>query len=206
MNFILPQEYDQYRYLHVSQSVVDPEQYKIMCESEWNVIKNHIKNPQKVLELGCGLGRMSIFINSMLKNNAHYILADSNGSWSGIKFGWNPVKKYYNDLNATSNFAVLNGLQNFSIFDLETNHLSDLSEIDLVISFLAVGFHFPIENYLEKLLDITTKNVTMIFGVRVGQYKIKDFNRYFNNILLLKQDGRINTKEDLLILMGKNDI
>ena len=73
------------------------------------------------------------------------------------------------------------------------------SNIDLVVSVLSVGFHYPIEDYIEVLKDITTKNAILVFGVRRGVYSVDSFKGQFENIALLK-NLFVDTKEDILIL------
>ncbi len=202
MNLKTPKKFDSFRHMHVSQSRKDAANYTVMCESEWAVIQEYIGSPSRVLELGCGLGRMSVYINQMIGGRTHYILADSNGRPKGIKFGWDPPRAFYNDLGATAEFCELNGLENFEIFDLAHRDIIELLPVDMVMSFLAVGFHFPIEDYIDKLIQITKTGGTMIFGIRKGAYTDQAFAKYFEKVVLIPQDQRIVTKEDMLILKG----
>ena len=69
------------------------------------------------------------------------------------------------------------------------------------MSFLSVGFHYPIEQYIEKLLKITTDDCIMIFGVRQNFINLEDYKKYFKTVLLEKNS--IKTKEQILILKDK---
>ena len=155
MKFKIDDEFKYFASKQITQINVDPDFYTKMSISEYNAISKHIENPKKILELGCGLGRMSIFLNSMLKNNAHYILADVSELSQNIKYGWDPKESYYNDLDLTSLFAKKHGLENFETFNLLSQNLNKFENIDLVMSFLSVGFHYPISEYLDTLLNIT---------------------------------------------------
>ena len=144
-------EFYDYMAVHVSQTVKNLDIYQIVCESEWDVIKDYIGKPKTILELGCGLGRMSAYINGMIGDDSiKYILVDSNGSPYGkIKFGWNPPKqRFYNNLELTRKFCDMNNLYNCEIVDLK-NIKSQILSVDLIISFLSVGFHYPIESYID---------------------------------------------------------
>ena len=204
MNFKIDGEFKELMELHVSQGC---DNYDLMCESEWAVIKGDFGNPRKVLDLGCGLGRMSIYINNTLGDDGvKWILADSTSDFAqhkSLRFGWNPPAQYYNNLQWTEQFSINNGLVNFEIFDIAKSDLGMLEDVDLVMSFLSVGFHYPIERYLETLLRITNASCTLIFGVRKGVYKKKMFKKYFSSVSIRPQDGRIYTKEDILILKGR---
>jgi hypothetical protein len=185
--------------MQVTQIKKDEEFYLKMSSSEFQIMKPYLNSPKKILELGCGLGRFSIFLNSQLEDSPHFTLADFSKISKDIKYGWNPKESVYNDLNLTKEFCIDNGLQNLSLLDLEKESLEDLEDIDLVISVLSVGFHYPIESYMSTLLNITSDDATMIFGVRSGIYDISDFKESFSNIELAK-NPLVDTKEDLLIL------
>jgi hypothetical protein len=171
--------------------------------SEYEIIKDFIKSPKQVLDLGCGLGRMSVFINSQLQDSSiHYILADSTEVKGKPSYGWNKGG-FYNDLSLTRDFAIEHGLKNFEILDICKEGITTLKNIDLVVSFLAAGFHFPIEDYINDLLKISVREVTMIFGVRRGRYIKSSFSSYFRSTKLFPNFvklGNKRTKEDILIL------
>lgn len=192
-------EYKEIAGMQVTQIKKDKEFYLKMSSSEYEVIKSYIKRPNRILELGCGLGRFSIFLNSQLEHNPEFLLADFSKISEKVKYGWNPKESFYNDLELTSQFCRENNLHNFSIVDLAEDNLKNLSDIDLVISMLSVGFHYPIESYMPTLLDITSDNAIMIFGVRSGIYDVSDFENSFAHITLL-ENNLVDTKEDLLIL------
>jgi hypothetical protein len=49
--------------LQVTQSKKDKDFYFNMSESEYSLAAPYIDNPKRILELGCGLGRFSIFLS-----------------------------------------------------------------------------------------------------------------------------------------------
>ena len=181
--------------------------YLNTCISEYNLFQNFIKTPKTILELGCGLGRMSIFLNSQLQNSdIHYILADSTSNVKIPSYGWNANEGYYNDLNLTELFSKNHGMENFEIFDLKNDNIERLNDIDLIMSFLSVGFHYPIENYIDSLLKISSENCIMVFGIRRGRYSENNFKDHFKNIQIIENTtlfGGKRIKEDILILEDK---
>jgi len=203
MNLIqIPKEYQDYVMLHVTQCRSKGfDFYTKMCESEFETFKEHIKRPKVVLDLGCGLGRMSIYMNWILNDSdTHYILCDStNKDVVSISYGWKPQYSFYSNLEKAEQLCKLNGLVNFEVIDIKS--LSKLKNIDLVMSFLSVGFHYPIEDYIDTLMDITTQDCEMIFGVRKGKYNENSFSSKFKTRMILKQNLlKEETKEDIMIL------
>ncbi len=207
--FNITEEYKKMAVLHVSQTIKQEDAYLGMSVSEYELFKDFVGMPKNVLELGCGLGRMSVYLNSKLQDpSIHYILADTSYVSEDIKFGFNNAESYYNDLSLTEKFVREHGMTNFEIFDIRERNLNTLSNIDFVMSFLSVGFHSKIEEYIEDLLQITTSDCTMVFGVRRNKYFRKSFRDYFNERYLFENQffaaGR-TTKENILILREKND-
>ena len=200
--FNITEKYREMINLHVSQTVKQEHAYLSVSESEYKLFKDFVGTPKNVLELGCGLGRMSIYLNSQLQDpSIHYILADSTKTTGESKYGWEKVDLFYNDLSLTEKFAKDNNLNNFETFDVRKRDLNTLSNIDFVMSFLAVGFHNKIEHYMDDLLNITTDDCLLVFGVRRGKYAEKDFEQYFKNIQIITSNRR--AKEDILIMKEK---
>lgn len=185
--------------MQVTQIKDNQDFYLEMSASEYKVIEHYIQSPKRVLELGCGLGRFSIFLNSQLDTGPEFFLADYSKISERVKYGWNPADSFYNNLDLTKEFCNLNGLSNLSIIDLEKESVSSLSDIDLVMSFLSVGFHYPIEQYMDHLLDITTDDATFIFGIRKGKYNEDSFSDSFKSSIVI-ENSSVYTKEEILIL------
>lgn len=199
--FKITEEFKHYATMQITQVKVDPDFYLKMSQSEYAAIKKHVGSPKRVLELGCGLGRMSIFLNHKLKDSTEFILADVSEESDKIRYGWDPKESYYNSLDLTAKFSEIHGLTNYRTFNLLSEDLRSLADIDLVMSFLSVGFHYPIDQYFAKLLDITSDDCTMIFGVRQGTCDLEKYKKFFKEVHSVPNS--IASKETLLIMKGK---
>ncbi|MFT7620549.1 MAG: SAM-dependent methyltransferase [Planctomycetota bacterium] len=185
--------------------------YNKQCEVEYNAIKGYLGEPKRTLELGCGLGRMSVYLNWKFDNpETHFTLADANEVTheSNIS-GWNPGRDFYNNLDTTKAFCNKNGLKNLSLFDIHADDVKDIGKIDLLYSFLAVGFHFPIEESLAKFWPCLSPDSTLIFGVRQKRYSIVEFADYFEESYLVQSHisdyPKQTRKQHFLILKGPRD-
>jgi len=178
------------------------ESYYQLTQNEYQTFKEHIPNfPKTILDLGCGLGRVSAYINKIYDvKDTKYILADSSVISPTITMGWDPGESWYNDLSLTKEFCDLNRLGNYEILDLTKDRLILLKDIDLVYSFMAVGFHYPIETYCYILKKIMNKDGTMIFGVRKGKYENSTLLSYFKFAQFY--DIPNEEKERVLVLKG----
>lgn len=186
--------------LQVTQLSRDFDFYEKLSEVEFAGYNEFVKERSKILDLGCGVGRSAAYLNMRLDHEPHFIMADFD-EVADIRYGWDS-DSIYNSLEATKEFCEDNGMTNFELFDLGRKSVSELKDVDMVMSFLAVGFHVKIDAYLSDLLAVTTKDALFVFGVREGQYTEKDFEEYFEHVEIRKLDSSI-TKQDILIMFGK---
>ena len=140
--------------------------------------------PGTIADLGCGLGRSTVFIKQMMGwQQSRSILIDGT-SESGVaivgKLGkyqtgfhheLHVKESVYNSLALTEAFLRSNSMENFVTKPLESFPLRDpneLGSIDLLFSFQAVGYHWDIQTALRdlKLLQLINKNGMLIFGIR----------------------------------------
>jgi hypothetical protein len=207
-SFRIPDRFRQLAGFQVAGTRDAPLAYLRQCEWEFDAVTAVMpRHPRRVLDLGCGLGRVSAYLNACLPDEPiHFVLADTSAhTGDGPKAGWNPGDDFYNDLRWTAEFVRDHGVKHFETFDILCDDWSRLRDIDLVLSFLAVGFHFPIETMMPRLLEVTTDHCTMIFGARAGRYSRWSFRDRFRDVRLLRgSPGHpSHAKEHFLILRDR---
>ena len=147
-----------------------------------------------VLEVGCGLGRGSIFLNHMLQDDSvKYTLADRTGYTTNTGDFNPPTDEFYNDLVLTKDFCELNGIKNVTTFDTELDDWTKLPKADLIFSLCSFGMHVSIERYIDRLIGAANKKSTMIFGTRNangtdgrgGNYGPNSFKDRFEEVIYL---------------------
>ena len=149
---------------------------------EYEKLKGYIKNSSKVVDLGCGLGRSSIFLKNMIPslNDSKFYMCDFTGKMfdkiNSCGMHENTDKIPYNDLDMTKEFCMTNNLENIEIVDLDTDKITELNNIDVLYSFHCVGYHWDIEKSFLKynLENITNEGSILIFGVRRNDNKLKE--------------------------------
>jgi SAM-dependent methyltransferase len=209
-SFRIPDRLRQLAGFQVAGTGDDPLAYLRQCAWEFDAVASVLpRHPRRVLDLGCGLGRASVYLNACLPSEPiHFVLADTSAhTGDGPKAGWNPGDDFYNDLAWTAEFVRDHGVTRFETFDILRDDWSRLRDIDLVLSFLAVGFHFPVENVMPRLLAATTSDSTMIFGARAGRYSRWSFRDRFRDVRVLRgSPGHPSyAKEHFLILRERRD-
>jgi SAM-dependent methyltransferase len=162
--------------------------YSDLSLHEFEQIEPYIGNPKTVLEVGCGLGRGSIFLNHLLKDDTvGYTLADRTGYTANTGAYMPDEDEFYNDLELTADFCKLNGIKNVATFDTEKDNWSQLPKADLIFSLCSFGMHVSIDRYMDRLLSASKPTTTMIFGIRNGSASNENKNRFAESLTI---DGK----------------
>lgn len=157
--------------------------YSRLSAFEFDQFQQHIGRPGIVLEVGCGLGRGTIYLNHLLQVDGLYILADRTGYTTNVG-AFNPeVDEFYNDLELTQDFCRLNGVRNTMTFDTELGDWRSLPQADLIFSLCSFGMHVRIERYIDRLLSVSKPSTTMIFGTRHPSYGPHSFADRFDEVV-----------------------
>ena len=118
---------------------------------ELNTFQNFLpQNVINIMDIGCGLGIIDILLNNFYNKQTNFYLLDKNKVDSKIKYGFNSNYESYNSLNETKNLLLKNEINTnqINIFDVDKK-IEINKKIDLVISLKSMGYHYPIDNYIN---------------------------------------------------------
>ena len=138
-----------------------------LFQKEIELIKNYLpKKAENIMDIGCGLGIINIFLNKIYNNQPNFFLLDKNRIDKVIKYGFSSDYESYNDLRETRNLLINNYIRPSSIntLDVEKDFKID-AKIDLVISLKSMGYHYPIDQYLRLFQTCCDENTSFIFDV-----------------------------------------
>ena len=158
-------------------------------------LPDRVKN---IIDVGCGLGLINIFLDKIYKKKANFYLLDKNRIDNKIKYGFNPNYESYNNLNETKKILLDNGLDDnrINFFDVDQEVIIN-EKIDLVISLKSMGYHYPFENYLQLFKNCCNKDTIFIFDIATGQYKISFFEKYFDEVQVIYEEESIHSLKRL---------
>ena len=179
--FVVPDECRPLLELQLTQTKLNPTFPAWASDKEFRCFADAIGEPTVVLDHGCGLGRMSVWMNWNLPRQAHYILSDASARTVSPQYGWNPGMEYYSDLGLTEAFVRVYGLLHFQTHDIRGDDHDALPPADVVISMRSVGFHYPLEGPLPWLIERAHPHATFVFGVRKGRYDETSFAHRFEH-------------------------
>ena len=170
-----------------------------LFQKEIELIKKYLpKKAENIMDIGCGLGIINIFLNKIYNNQPNFFLLDKNRIDKVIKYGFSSDYESYNDLKETRNLLINNDINPSSIntFDVEKDFKIE-TKIDLVISLKSMGYHYPIDQYLRLFQTCCDENTSFIFDVSEGYYNENLFKKYFESVDTFYEEKSIHSLKRL---------
>ena len=183
--------------------------YAQIMTREFDTIKPHLPSGvSKVTSIGPGIGGleviMSRYLDSMHQPRPYLILVDKSGI-DPIHFGFAQQAATYNSLGLLRQTLVTNGHpeDKMEVVDAADAHrLPNIhsGSVDLIVSLLAWGFHFPVSTYLHLAKVLLKPTGRIILDFRKETPGIADLNENFESIEVIHDDPKF---ERLLICKPK---
>jgi SAM-dependent methyltransferase len=123
-----------------------------------------------ILDIGCGVAGIDVLLNHHFKEEQPtFYLLDKTHVEDSVFYGFHSRGAFYNSLVAAKALMLANEISAQSVHLLEANdqHAIPLDgRVELVISLISWGFHYPIQTYLDQVFALLAKGGTMIIDVR----------------------------------------
>ena len=161
---------------------------------EFNTFKNFLPNSvNTIMDIGCGLGIINIYLNNFFKKKPTFFLMDKNRIDKKINYGFSSNYESYNDLNETKNILLENdvGSECIYLFDVEKQFQIN-KKMDLVISLKSMGYHYPINTYIELFKNCCTKDTVFIYDISDNQYDENYLKTIFDNVKIIYEEKTNN--------------
>ena len=161
---------------------------------ELNTFKNFLPNSvNTIMDIGCGLGIINIYLNKFFEKKPIFFLLDKNRIDRKIKYGFSLNYESYNDLNETKNILLENEIDSDCVylFDVEKQFQIN-KKIDLVISLKSMGYHYPINSYIELFRNCCTKNTVFIYDMGENQYDENYLKTIFEDVKIIYEENTNN--------------
>ena len=168
---------------------------------EFNSIKNYLpKNSKNILDIGCGLGAINIYLNDYYSKKTYFTLIDKNYVDKKVAYGFKNNSESYNKLEITKDFLILNGFKTEQLQLINADEKVVLkNKYELIISLFSMGYHYSIENYIDIIKKISIKNTKFIFDLSMEYNELNEVKKYFNKVEIIKNDNEV--KQNYLRLL-----
>jgi Methyltransferase domain len=127
-----------------------------------------IPRPQRVLELGPGLGRSLVFFSKKLSwENSEIHAYEGDGSATKYtSLGPRFEDSFCGNIAILRDILDFNGIKNVRIFNARDVRMADLpGPYDFVYSFYGIGFHWSLEHFLGDLTRLMNDTSVAVFTV-----------------------------------------
>lgn len=125
--------------------------------------------PRRVADIGCGYGVFDLF--AAREAGAEVILIDIEAN-DRRHFGFAEEGAAYSDLSRAVAFLTRNGVppEKVRALNPEREDLHAVGEVDLAVSLLACGFHFPVSAYMPFFERNVAPGGRIVLDLREGQF------------------------------------
>jgi SAM-dependent methyltransferase len=163
------------------------EAYSADMAGELASIAPHLPQPcLRVLDIGCGIAGIDLLLYRHLEGGLESLhLLDRTAVAPRVFYGFRSAGAFYNSLSVARRLLVSNGVPDDIIHTMEVGE--DLripmeGPLDLVISLISWGFHYPVETYLEQAHALLRAGGRLILDVRKGQGGEQQIARRFSTV------------------------
>ena len=161
--------------------------------TDFDTIKDYLPNTvNNILDIGCGVAGIDVLFDKYY-NKPNIFLLDKTENKT-VFYGFNPHGSFYNSLNISESMLTENGCDKDRVHLIEATDDFDINtppnlKFDIVMSFISWGFHYPIETYLPKVMDLLTDDGVVIIDLR-NSARMKTLETYFDDVQKICQKNK----------------
>ncbi|MEM9582578.1 MAG: class I SAM-dependent methyltransferase [Pseudomonadota bacterium] len=121
--------------------------------------------PKRIADIGCGYGFFDVFAAQEL--GCEIVLIDIEET-ENRHFGFKKSGAAYSNLAVAKAFALANGVAEASVTTInpDKEDLDDVPDVDLAMSFMSCGFHYPVTTYMDYFHDGVAARGHLILDLR----------------------------------------
>lgn len=147
----------------------------------------------RILDIGGGLGGMAVMMAKHFGPMSHVTLLEKEGD-EGSKIGWHDSAEEFGAYNSgalTTAFLEANGVDNYGLYDAHEGFPpANAGPFEVVISLLSLGFHYPVETYLDQIYDSLNTGGIFLCDIRTGTKGELACVRKFDNCFTLGEGAK----------------
>lgn len=145
--------------------------------------------PKRLADIGCGYGFFDLFCYHRYGNHVLLIDVESNDN---RHFGFHEEAAAYTSLNTAQAFLRANAVpvDKIATWNPDTEDPPEDDKVDLAVSFLSCGYHFPVDMYLPFFRYGVKPNGRLILDIRGQSFQdAKQVLKAYGSVNVLTQGG-----------------
>ncbi len=150
------------------------------------------KSAKAILDIGCGVAGIDIFLSRHYGNVIDIFLLDKTIVEKSIHYNFEKTGSFYNSLGAAGEFLVENNVPRSRIHYAEVtpnNNIPFNASYDIILSLISWGFHYPISTYLDQAYDRLNEGGVLILDIRKSTNGEEEIRKKFGTFdVLLEHD------------------
>jgi len=166
------------------------EQYLDEIKREFHCIREYLPDDTtSVLDVGCGVGGMNLFLSDYYeKQQPIFYLFDKTEISDSIYYQFHDKAAFYNSLDVAAESLRQNGVndKNLHTLDADEFDLSELKQVDLCLSMISWAFHYPLETYLDEVLNCLSEDGSLLLDFRNDTDQLDKARRHFEEDELIE--------------------
>lgn len=139
-----------------------------------------------VLDVGCGVAGIDVFIARHYPNHdLRFYLLDKSEVEQNVFYLFKSQGAFYNSLDVARTLLTSNGIAAECVQLVEANQRNAIdidAQVDLVLSLISWGFHYPVVTYLDRVRELLSDDGVLILDVRRGTGGLEDLRRAFRQV------------------------
>ncbi|MGH9178411.1 MAG: hypothetical protein ACRD0N_07645 [Acidimicrobiales bacterium] len=149
----------------------------------------------RILDIGCGVAAIDALLHRLYLSRgsvAQSFLLDRSELPSAIAYGYRATSSFYNSLEVAVELLMANGVERSQVHLLEPRPeaIQAIQPVDLTVSLISWGFHYPVATYLDAVAEATRPGGTVVLDVRKGTGGEHEIERAFGHVEALFEDAK----------------
>ena len=142
-----------------------------------------------ILDIGCGVAGIDVFLQRHYQaGQPRFFLLDKSQVEANVHYGFRQRGAFYNSLDVAKAVLVGNGVAADKVSVLEATDdyaLQVPQPVDLVISLISWGFHYPVETYVKTVHELLAEQGRLILDVRKETDGMACLNDWFSECMVI---------------------
>lgn len=147
-----------------------------------------------VLDVGCGVAGLDVFLERHYRGRgAHFYLLDKSRTEKKVYYDMNARGAFYNSLGVAEELLSSNGVPRGRIHLLEANEANEIRvdrPVDLVVSLISWGFHYPVATYAKQAREVLSDRGVVILDVRKNAGGLEELKQHFGSVDVILSDPK----------------